>query len=111
MRVAAVAAFAAGLRPLDPLDDAVLRGAYEPVESAMGGLALDEGPAADPEAAARAFAWDGEAGAVRVETLRRTPRRAVVLVTRESLAGGAVREERLRIVYASYAADGWWRRW
>lgn len=93
-----------GLRLLDPADD--LEGAYRPLD--LGGVAgRREGE--DSESLARmVFALPGSASEVAVETVRRTERRAVVLVTNRGTGGNAVRDEQIRAVFV-HGDGGAWR--
>ena len=94
----------AGLRPLDPAED--LDGAYRPIDltQVQGDLTGESS-----EALARvAFAPTGRAGEATVETVRRTERRAVVLVTSRGTGGDAVQDEQVRAVFV-YGDDGPWR--
>ena len=96
------AALVASLRYLDPADDAA-PGAYLPLDLPFD---PDAPPATDPEVAARRdFPLDE--GEQTAEVLRRTSRRAVVLLTRTNLMDDAVRDERLRAVYFRNP-DGTW---
>jgi hypothetical protein len=92
----------AGLRYLDPADDASLPGVWAWAE--VGEAAH---PAGDPEAATRT-AFAGEARATRVETIRPGAARRVVLITHEGLMDDSVRDERLRVAFA-LDMDGLWR--
>ena len=102
--LAEAVALVAGLRPLDPADD--LDGAYRPLDLTRI-QAQREGE--DSEALARlAFAPPGSTGEVTVETVRRTERRAVVLVTTRQTGGDVVQDEQVRAVFV-YGDEGPWR--
>lgn len=96
----------AGLRYLDPSDDASLPGVWAWVDVMEEGTDPESRRAADPEAAARA-AFPGEARTTRVETIRPGERRRVVLVTHEGLMDDSIRDERVRIAYVR-DPDGLW---
>ncbi len=96
----------AGLRYLDPADDASLPGVWAWEEVMEEGADPDSRRAADPEAAARAT-FLADARATRVETIRPGERRRVVLVTHEGLMDDSVRDERVRVAYVRHP-DGLW---
>jgi hypothetical protein len=98
------AALVAGLRPLDPADD--LDGAYRPLD--LSGLTAPREGADSEELARLAFAPETGGGEVTVETVRRTERRAVVLVTRRGTGGDAVQDEQIRAVFIQ-GDEGVWR--
>ena len=96
----------AGLRYLDPADQASLPGVWAWVDVMGEGGDYASARGADPEAAARA-AFAGEARTTRVETIRPGERRRVVLVTHEGLMDDSVRDERVRVAYLR-DPDGQW---
>lgn len=102
--LAEAAALVAGLRPLDPADD--LDGAYRPLDLTRVQVQRE---GENSEALARlAFAPSGSAGEATVETVRRTERRAVVLVTSRGTDGDAVHDWQVRAVFV-YGDWGPWR--
>ena len=102
--LAEAAALVAGLRPLDPADD--LDGAYRPLDLTRAQVQRE---GENSEALARlAFVPSGSAGGATVETVRRTERRAVVLVTNRGTDGAAVRDRQVRAVFV-YDGGGPWR--
>jgi hypothetical protein len=104
-----LATFAASLRPLDGADDAGIDAAWDNLEivGEEEELGLFGGQDAE-EAATRLYARPEEVREVGVETVRETPHRAVVMVTRQGLQDDSVRDERLRVVYTrARSGDDW----
>jgi len=104
-----LAAFAATLRPLDPADDAGIDGAWDELEIAGEEEEIGSLGGPDPAVVARRlYARPEEAGEVTVETVRETPYRAVVMVTRLGLMDDSIRDERLRVLYRRNDTTGDW---
>ncbi len=95
-------ALVAGLRPLNPADD--LDGAYRPLPLT---LVQDHREGDDSEALAlHAFAPPAGEGTATVETVRRTERRAVILVTSRA-TGATVRDRQVRAVFVYGEVRAW----